>query len=73
MKQADRARDCVISQSVSIQMTPLAPIMEIDRAEAICVAAEIGNGLIAEALKVLQMAAAREGFKVTIDVRQITY
>lgn len=73
MKQADRTQDCVISQRVHIWLTPLKPVMEGDRDEAVCVAGEVGKGLIAEALKVLQLAAEREGFKVTIDVGQVTY
>lgn len=54
-------------------MTPVNSIMEGDRDEATDVAAAIGRGLIDEALKVLQMAAEREGFKVKVDVGQITY
>lgn len=54
-------------------MTATKPIMVGDRDDAIDASVEIGAGLIAEAMKVLQMAADREGFKVEIELGQVTY
>lgn len=73
MKQADRTRDCVISQTIHVRMTAAKPTMVGDRDDAIDASLEIGRGLITEVMMVLQMAAEREGFKVEIELGQVTY
>lgn len=73
MGQADKVQDCVIRQTINVKLTAVRPIMEGDRDDAIDASMLIGRGLVAEAVRVLQMAAEREGFKVEIEVSSYAY
>lgn len=70
MSLADEAGGRTISQSIYIRLTPIKPIEVLGHTDA---AMEIGRGLIAEAVKVLVMAAEAEGFKVDVTVGQVVY
>lgn len=71
---ADRVQGRKIRQVLEIRLEPLEPVrLAGDPGSAMDVAIEVGEGLIMEAMRVLQAAAEREGFKVTIGLGQISY
>lgn len=69
MSLADKAQGRIIHQSFDITMIP-PQSCELGDTDA---AFEIGEGLMREAMLLLQEAAKREGFKVEIEFGQVVY
>ena len=65
---ADKAGDWKLRQTIYVRMEALEPTREYVEPDDLM---EIGRGLVIEAMKVLQMAAEAEGFKVEIDLGQV--
>lgn len=68
MKLADKAGGWKLNQHIHVKMEAKDPVdgyVEPDDLMA------IGSGLVVEAMKVLQMAAEAEGFKVEIHLGQV--
>lgn len=70
MSLADTTQGRVISQSIRIVLTPP---QAGACGEDTDTAADIGIGLMREAMWVLRAAAEREGFRVEIEFRQLVY
>jgi hypothetical protein len=73
MSLADDVQGRVISQTIHVKLEPLRPVTELSELGETDVAMEVGRGLVIEAMKVLQMAAEAEGFKVTVSLGQVIY
>ena len=69
-KLADKVEGRTISCVVYIELRPKDTQGKIGEVNGVW---EIGKGLIEQALIVLQMAAEKEGFNSTIDVRPLVY
>lgn len=70
MSLAEKSQGRIISQTIRIMLTP----PRIDPCgEDTDTAADIGIGLMREAMWVLRAAAEREGFHVEIEFRQLVY
>ena len=68
MGLADKAGDWKLNQHIQVRMEAKNPAEGIDEPDDLMA---IGEGLVVEAMKVLQMAAEAEGFKVTIHLGQV--
>lgn len=69
MSLADKAKGRIIHQSFDITMIPPQGGDLGDTDEALA----IGEGIMREAILLLEEAAKREGFKVEIKFRQVVY
>lgn len=68
MGLADKAGDWKLSQHIQVRMEAKYPKEGYVEPDDLM---SIGEGLVIEAMKVLQMAAEAEGFKVTITLGQM--
>jgi hypothetical protein len=69
MNLAEAAEGRIISQQISVRMTPPQD-GRLGHTDAAC---EIGRGLIKEAVELIRAAGEKEGFIVEIEATQVIY